>query len=92
MGASLFGIAPGTDRIDGFYDQQTYAIFGQVDVKPIEALTLTAGLRYENFRDELNRDRIFETPDGEQSPNGLTLKDSVFHSDRKTFRSTDYGF
>ena len=38
------------------YDQRTYAGFAQIDYKPIEPLTLTAGLRYEYWQDELDRD------------------------------------
>jgi iron complex outermembrane receptor protein len=81
QGAALFGILPGIDRTNGFFEQQTYAVFGQVDVKPIEALTLTAGLRYEKYRDELNRDRTFENTDGQKTPFGLTLVDSVTSGD-----------
>ena len=80
--ATLFGLpGAGTDRSNSLFDQQTYAVFGQVEVQPIEALTLTAGLRYEKFRDELNRDRTYEIPGVGRTPNGLTLKDSVTEGD-----------
>ena len=55
----------GTDIGESEYDQTTYAGFAQIDYKPIEPLTLTAGLRYEYWQEELNRDaQIFEDIDG----------------------------
>lgn len=81
LGASQFGLpAAGTNRTNALFDQQTYSVFGQVDVQPIDALTLTAGLRYEKFRDELNRNRTFETLSGGRT-NGLTLTDSITEGD-----------
>ena len=35
-------------------DEQTYAVFGQASYRPIEPLTLTAGLRYEIFDSQLD--------------------------------------
>ena len=57
-------------EIDGSdYDQSTYAGFAQVDYKPVEALTLTAGLRYEYWQEEFNRDApFFEFVDGTTGP------------------------
>ena len=34
-------------------DEQTYAVFGQASYRPVEPLTLTAGLRYEIFNSTL---------------------------------------
>ncbi|MEM6520699.1 MAG: TonB-dependent receptor, partial [Cyanobacteria bacterium P01_C01_bin.70] len=52
-----FGIPfPGTDASASAYQQTTYAGFAQIDYKPIEPLTLTAGLRYEFWQEELDRD------------------------------------
>ena len=41
------------------YDQTTYAGFAQLDYKPIENLTLTAGLRYERWEEDFNLDTEF---------------------------------
>lgn len=51
--APFFGINSSVKLSE--YDQTTYAAFAQVDYKPIEPLTLTAGLRYESWQEELNR-------------------------------------
>ncbi|GFE67439.1 similar to TonB-dependent receptor [Chroococcus sp. FPU101] len=74
--ASL-GFPVGTDRTDARFDQETYAIFGQVDVEPIDRLVLTAGLRYEKFRDELARTRSFEDSELGEMPTGDPLRNSV---------------
>ncbi|MGL6344142.1 MAG: TonB-dependent receptor domain-containing protein [Waterburya sp.] len=50
----------------GRYDQTTFAGFGQIDFKPVEPLTLTAGLRYENSDEELSR-RSFDLFEGDNS-------------------------
>jgi iron complex outermembrane recepter protein len=53
IGAAGFGLpSAGIDRTTSSLDQNTYAVFGQVDYKPIEPLTLTAGLRHESFDNE----------------------------------------
>lgn len=55
----------------GRYDQTTIAGFGQIDYKPIEPLTLTAGLRYENSDEELSR-RNFVIFEGDNSAETTT--------------------
>ncbi|MEO0349208.1 MAG: TonB-dependent receptor [Cyanobacteria bacterium P01_A01_bin.15] len=39
-------------------DEQTYAVFGQASYRPIEPLTLTAGLRYEIFDSQLDNSEV----------------------------------
>lgn len=78
---TALGFPVGTDRTDARFDQDTYAVFGQVDVEPLEGLILTAGLRYESFRDELNLNNSFEDPVLGEIPTGLTLEDSVTDGD-----------
>ncbi|MEM8611738.1 MAG: TonB-dependent receptor [Cyanobacteria bacterium P01_H01_bin.105] len=59
----------GTEVGESTYDQTTYAGFAQVDYEPTEDLTLTAGLRYEYWQEELNRDaQTFEFVDGTTAP------------------------
>ncbi|MEN9517984.1 MAG: hypothetical protein RLZZ381_572 [Cyanobacteriota bacterium] len=55
----------------GRYDQTTFAGFGQLDFKPVEPLTLTAGLRYENSDESLER-RSFEESEGDDSAENTT--------------------
>ncbi|KAM3090123.1 TonB-dependent receptor domain-containing protein [Phormidesmis sp. 146-35] len=64
FGATVLRLPAGTSETTANFDQTTYAIFGQIEFKPIEPLTLTTGLRYEKNRSELDRDRIFIRPDG----------------------------
>lgn len=75
--AAQFGI-PDTRYEDTFaaYDQMTLAAFGQVDLTPIDPLTLTLGLRYEFSRDELDRSNRSETFDGVRTESGK-IKDSI---------------
>jgi iron complex outermembrane receptor protein len=75
------GFFPGLSRTDAEFDQRTYAVFGQVDFKPIDALTLTAGLRYERFWDRLNLSNFFDDPALGTIPNGLALENSVTEGD-----------
>ncbi len=64
LGASRFGLdSAGQNRVIAEQDRSTYAIFGQVDYKPTDALTLFAGLRYETSDYDLDRRRIFEVAD-----------------------------
>lgn len=76
-GAAQFGI-PDTQFNDTFgeYNQRTLAAFGQVDLTPIDPLTLTAGLRYEFSRDELDRSDRSETFDGVITNSG-EVEDSI---------------
>ncbi len=78
---SSLGFPVGVSRTNAEFDQRTYAVFGQVDYQPIEALTLTAGLRYERFWDQLNLSKVFEDPVLGAAPSGLTLQDSVTEGD-----------
>ncbi|NJR32162.1 MAG: TonB-dependent receptor, partial [Chamaesiphon sp. CSU_1_12] len=67
--ATAFGLpSPGADLVSGNLGSKTYAAFGQVDYKPIEPLTVTAGLRYETNDLRLSsRQRSF-TPTGSTTP------------------------
>ncbi|WP_265276348.1 TonB-dependent siderophore receptor [Nostoc sp. KVJ3] len=81
LGATTSGLPePGTDNTSASYYQTTYAAFGQVDFKVIEPLTLTAGLRYESNREELNRQRVFESASG-VVPNGIAYNNATVSDD-----------
>lgn len=72
-GATEFGLLiAGTDSVVSEYYQTTYAGFAQVDFQPIEPLTLTAGLRYEYWQDQLDREAVFAAVDGTETPFGLS--------------------
>ncbi|MGD1896958.1 MAG: TonB-dependent receptor domain-containing protein [Phormidesmis sp.] len=59
--AALFGLpSGGIDRSDYESDRETYAIFGQLNYRPVDPLTITAGLRYESSTNRLDRQRNFE--------------------------------
>ncbi|MEA5617128.1 TonB-dependent receptor [Cronbergia sp. UHCC 0137] len=61
LGAATFGFPTvGTDRIVANSSSDTVAAFTQIDYKPIEPLTLTAGLRYESANSKISRNRNFE--------------------------------
>lgn len=61
-GAAFFGLpSAGQNRVSAQQFRTTYAVFGQVDYKPVEPLTLFAGLRYETSNFDLDRQRTFET-------------------------------
>jgi iron complex outermembrane recepter protein len=75
------GFPVGIDRTDARFDQHTYAVFGQVDIKPLKKLTLSAGLRYEIFNDTLNRSTSFIDPVAGETPTGSALQDSVTNGD-----------
>ncbi|MGD1920363.1 MAG: TonB-dependent receptor domain-containing protein [Pleurocapsa sp.] len=55
---SSFITAGGITTTRAEIDEDTLAFFGQASYKPIEALTLTAGLRYESFDSELSNENI----------------------------------
>lgn len=55
----LFGSSE--TRTTAEIDEQTYAVFGQASYRPIEALTLTAGLRYEVFDSQLTSTETVST-------------------------------
>jgi iron complex outermembrane recepter protein len=82
LGAAVFRLPqPGTNSLTANYNQTTYAAFGQVDFKPIEPLTLTAGLRYESNREELSRRRVFQVTGGREFPSGITYNDATVSDD-----------
>lgn len=82
LAAALFGLPDsGFGRLTGLYDQTTFAGFGQIDFKPIEPLTLTAGLRYETFGDRLSRSNTFELPGLGEVPVGPSLNNSQINGD-----------
>jgi iron complex outermembrane recepter protein len=81
-GATGFGLpTAGTDLVSGEIAQKTYAVFGQIDYKPIDPLTITAGLRFEASDFRLSRRRSF-TPEEDPTPfvsgifNNVTASDS----------------
>lgn len=62
LGAALFGLpAAGQNRVIADQFRTTYAVFGQVDYKVVEPLTLFAGLRFESSSFEIDRLRRFDT-------------------------------
>lgn len=64
LGATQFGLeSAGQNRVIAEQDRNTYAVFGQIDYKPIDPLTLFVGLRYETSDYDLDRRRIFEAAD-----------------------------
>lgn len=67
-----FGSPAGKNSLIAKFDQKTYAVFGQIDFKPVKPLTLTAGLRYESSKESLNRDNEFQSPTGEIIPDPAT--------------------
>ncbi|MGD1936105.1 MAG: TonB-dependent receptor domain-containing protein [Cyanophyceae cyanobacterium] len=82
IGDSLDLPPTGTDIGEATYDQTTYAGFAQVDYSPIEALTLTAGLRYEYWQEDLNRDaQVFRNPDGSEIPSEFRPAAAIDGSD-----------
>ncbi len=57
--------AAGTNITEAEVDEDTLAFFGQASYKPIEALTLTAGLRYESFDSKLDNEISFAAPESD---------------------------
>ncbi|MEH2080294.1 MAG: TonB-dependent receptor [Nostoc sp.] len=77
-GAPLFGSPLGRDQTNANTDQKTYAIFGQTTYQLTEALSLTAGLRYESVDSQVkNRQRVFVLTDGSGSSTILSPLDKV---------------
>ncbi|MBW4554306.1 MAG: TonB-dependent receptor [Aphanocapsa sp. GSE-SYN-MK-11-07L] len=74
---SSLGFPVGISTTDAQFQQYTYAVFGQVEVQPIKALTLTAGLRYERFTESLDRNSFFKDSVSGVTPTGLSLQDST---------------
>lgn len=74
---------PGFGRFRRFGDnsRETYAVFGQVDYKPIEPLTVFAGLRYESS--DASSDSTYESiaADGSLTPLRPEFKDEKISSD-----------
>jgi iron complex outermembrane receptor protein len=62
------GFIPGRNQVSAAINETTKAVFAQTSYKLIDALTLTAGLRYESFNSNLNnRERTFTPADGSAS-------------------------
>ncbi len=81
-GAAAFGLsAPGNNRISAEQNRQTYAVFGQIDYKPIPPLTLFAGLRYETAEADLARRRVFENTNGTVNQLSPELRGATLSSD-----------
>ncbi|BAY69653.1 TonB-dependent receptor [Nostoc sp. PCC 7120 = FACHB-418] len=81
-GAVFFGLpASGSDRVSAEQNRHTYAIFGQIDYKPIAPLTLFAGWRYETADAELDRRRVFVNPDGTANPPTAEVRNATLNSD-----------
>ncbi|MEA5549550.1 TonB-dependent receptor [Anabaena cylindrica UHCC 0172] len=68
--AAIFGLPSGRNRVLAEQSRNTYAVFGQVDYKLIDPLTLFAGLRYEAADSTLDRLRVFEAANGGVTPSG----------------------
>nr|WP_313933845.1 MULTISPECIES: TonB-dependent receptor [Anabaena] len=78
--AAIFGLPAGRNRVSAEQSRNTYAVFGQLDYKPIEALTLFAGLRYEAADSTLSRRRVFEAAGGGVTPLSAELKGAEISS------------
>ncbi|NEP57136.1 MAG: TonB-dependent receptor [Symploca sp. SIO2G7] len=66
-GAAL-GFTPGVNQLTAETSDITKAVFAQASYQPIDAVTLTAGLRYESSESNLdNRERTFVPADGSAS-------------------------
>ncbi|MEO0767970.1 MAG: TonB-dependent receptor [Cyanobacteria bacterium J06649_4] len=76
LAATQFGLpAGGVDRTDYESDRETYALFGQLNYRPVEPLTITAGLRYEASTNRLDRRRNFEVAGSSTLvPTGRTIE------------------
>ncbi|WP_407674178.1 TonB-dependent receptor domain-containing protein [Nodularia harveyana] len=81
-GAVAFGVpTPGSDRVSAEQYRNTYAIFGQVDYKPVTSVTLFAGLRYETADADLDRSRVFENTDGSVNPPTGEVRGATLNND-----------
>ena len=69
------GLPAGEEKNDYESNTKTYAVFSQVDYKPIERLTLTAGLRYESTNSKIDGTKIFTSTDGSLVIPFLSLQD-----------------
>ncbi len=76
----LFGLPAGRNRVSAEQARNTYAVFGQLDYKPIDPLTLFVGLRYEAADSTLNRRRVFEAANGGVTPSGSELRGAEISS------------
>lgn len=77
VGAQSFGLPPGLDRTSAELDQTTFALFGQASYELIEALTLTAGLRYDTSSVSMDRRRNYEVEGSStEIPFGKTFNDA----------------
>ncbi|WP_028008867.1 TonB-dependent receptor [Solimonas flava] len=79
----FFGGTPFESNYDSWYSTKThaYSAYGQIDYKPIDPLTLTAGVRYTSEKKELSRAfGILGTPDVYLIPDGTNAS--------KTFDAT----
>lgn len=65
-----------TRRVAAESSGNIYAAFAQVDYKPIQPLTLTAGLRYESANTTLSRSNNFEVGGVAVAPAGQTFVDA----------------
>lgn len=74
-GAALFGVSPGLNLVTAEQFSTTLAGFTQLNYKPVEPLTLFAGLRYESTDLTLDRRRVF-IANGVVTPLGPPLNDA----------------
>ncbi|MBF2067819.1 MAG: TonB-dependent receptor [Calothrix sp. C42_A2020_038] len=81
----LYKFTPISQQFFGLFDTRRvaaessgniYAAFAQVDYKPIQPLTLTAGLRYESANTTLTRSNNFEVGGVAVAPAGQTFIDA----------------
>jgi iron complex outermembrane recepter protein len=75
------GFPEGISRTDALFEQRSYAIFGQVEIKPISRLTVTAGLRYERYNEQLDLSNAFTDPVAGITPTSLNLRNSEVRGD-----------
>jgi iron complex outermembrane receptor protein len=74
---TAFGFPPGRSFVSAEINETIYAIFAQASYTPIDAVTLTAGVRYESYNGTLeDRENIFIPADGSpSSPSGASFND-----------------
>lgn len=66
--SAILGFTPGLNRVSAELNDTIRAVFAQGSYRPIDALALRVGLRYESFNSTLdNRERAFILADGSGS-------------------------
>ncbi|NEQ20769.1 MAG: TonB-dependent receptor, partial [Microcoleus sp. SIO2G3] len=73
--AASIGFPTGTSLTDAELDETIVAGFGQISYRPIEPLTLTAGIRFESFNGTLDILESTFTPPGEPTTTTFSASD-----------------